>query len=244
MILENDGAPRTMQPDDTFPSAETFVSEMLTFNDNRFLSQPNAAFTENDCREQMAVKTLLRDISHRYINREYSHGLFLLQLTDLHANNIFIDDEWNVTCLIDLEWICSLPAPMLRVPYWLTGLSIDELEDEKYVEFDSVRKEFLSELEQVEMQNEADHGVPISQLMEDTWQSKSLWFWYCISSVNAMYFLLEQHLCSLPLDAEKLLSEFWCQDSREVVRRKLADKKAYDCQLERLFSKMTSDEFD
>lgn len=36
-------------------------------------------------------------------------GPFLLQLTGLHASNIFVNNDWNVTRLIDLEWVCSLP---------------------------------------------------------------------------------------------------------------------------------------
>lgn len=122
VLLENYGAPRTMRKDDTYRCTDSFVSEMLTFH-HRFLSQPNAIYSEGDCRGQMAVKTLLRAFYHRYIKREYRHGPFLLQLTDLHASNIFVDDDWNLTCLIDLEWLCALPAEMLNVPYWLTSTS-------------------------------------------------------------------------------------------------------------------------
>jgi hypothetical protein len=34
---------------------------------------------------------------------QHRHGPFPLQLTDLHASNIFVDEDWNITCLIDLE---------------------------------------------------------------------------------------------------------------------------------------------
>lgn len=60
MILENDGAARTMRPCDTYGCADASVSEILTFHDHRFLGQPNAVFDESDCRAQMAVKTVLR----------------------------------------------------------------------------------------------------------------------------------------------------------------------------------------
>ncbi|KAJ0127283.1 Uncharacterized protein HZ326_29615 [Fusarium oxysporum f. sp. albedinis] len=55
-----------------------------------------------------------------------------LQFTDLHASNIFVDEEWNVTCFVDLEWISALPVEMLAVPYWLTGCKIDEIEGGLY----------------------------------------------------------------------------------------------------------------
>lgn len=32
-----------------------------------------------------------------------------MQVTDLHGSNILVDDRWNVTAIIDLEWICARP---------------------------------------------------------------------------------------------------------------------------------------
>ena len=238
MILENDGAPRTMQTNDTYNSTDAFVSEMITFHDHRFLSQPNAIYSEDDCQEQMAVKTLLRAFSHRYISRDRRHGPFFLQLTDLHASNIFVDDDWNVTCLIDLEWLCALPAEMLRVPYWLTGCSIDEIQDERYDEFDKIRQEFMHVFQEEERGMRVEHGIAISKVMQDTWESKGVWFWHCLSSVNAMYILLQTHLCpkdSFPIEAESILSRFWCDDSEAVVQKKLADRERYNAELKRVF---------
>lgn len=149
-IMENDGAPRTINRNDTYTSTEPFVSDMLTFHDNSFLSNPNAVYDDDDCRGQMAAKTLLRALSHHYIRRENRNGPFILQLTDFHASNLMVDDEWNVTCLLDLEWICALPIEMLAAPYWLTGCGIDQIEDEQYNEYDGVRKEFMDILREEE----------------------------------------------------------------------------------------------
>ncbi|KAI0399314.1 hypothetical protein F4802DRAFT_53801 [Xylaria palmicola] len=242
MILENDGAPRTMPRNNTMSCTDAFVSDMLTFHDHRFLSQPNAVNDESDCRAQMAVKTLLRVISHNYIRRELRNGPFLLQHTDLHASNILVDNDWNVTGLIDLEWICALPAEKLAVPYWLTGCAIDDIEGEKLDQFDLVRQEFMHIFEEEEQvtktKAKASHNVNLSDIMHDMWDSKGVWFWYCLSSVNAMYFLLEPHLLppkSLSLEAERIMSRFWSGESEDIVRKKLADKKAYDEELRGLF---------
>ncbi|KAK4040825.1 hypothetical protein C8A01DRAFT_45934 [Parachaetomium inaequale] len=238
VLIENDGAPRTMQQIDIYRCTDGFVSDMLTFHDHRFLSQPNAVYSEGDCRGQMAVKTLLRALSHRYIKREHRHGPFLLQLTDLHASNIFVDDDWNITCLIDLEWLCALPPEMLNVPYWLTGCSIDEIQDECYDEFDEVQQEFMSVFQEKEGQTRAEHQISLSKVMQDIWDSKGIWFWYCLSSVNAMYFLIESHLCppgSLSTNVERAVSQFWRHDSETVVQMKLADRKDYDGELRRVF---------
>ncbi|KGQ02026.1 hypothetical protein PAAG_11202 [Paracoccidioides lutzii Pb01] len=47
-------------------------------------------------------------------------------LNDLHVNNILIDDDWNVKCLIDLERACSWPIEMLHSPHWFE--SVDTIE--------------------------------------------------------------------------------------------------------------------
>ncbi|KAI1159765.1 hypothetical protein F5B18DRAFT_664322 [Nemania serpens] len=240
MIAENDGAARTLPRNSTINCTDAFVSDMLTFHDHRFLSQPNAVYDESDCRTQMAVKALLRVVSHNYIKRELRNGPFLLQHTDFHASNILVDKEWNVTGLVDLEWICALPAEMLAVPYWLTGCAIDGIEGEKLAEFDRTRRAFMRIFEEEERaaKAKASHDVHLSKIMHDMWDSKGVWFWYCLSSVNAMYFLLETHLLppkSLSLEAEGIVSRFWSMDSEDVVRTKLADKKAYDDELRGLF---------
>lgn len=240
MILENDGVARTIPRNVTFSCTDAFVSDMLTFHDQRFLSQPNAVYSEDDCRGQMAVKTLLRVLSHVHIDRELRNGPFFLQLTDFHASNILVDKDWNVTGLIDLEWICALPAEMLDVPYWLTGCAVDEIKDEKFDQFDEVRQEFMNVFEEEEQttQRKIQHRITLSETMQNMWESKGVWFWHCISSVNAMYFLLEAHLYPpslFSLEAESFLSRFWCRDSDQVVRQKMADKQSYDDELRQLF---------
>ncbi|TQN69977.1 hypothetical protein CSHISOI_05534 [Colletotrichum shisoi] len=241
MILENEGAARTMQPDETFACTETFVSDMLTFHDHRFLNQPNAAYDEQDCRGQMAVKALLRVLSHNFIKRDLRNGPFLLQLTDFHASNLLVDKCWNVTGLLDLEWICARPSEMFSAPYWLTGCAIDGIEGENLDRFNQVRQEFMYIFEEEEQARKGRTigSITLSRVMQDMWDSKGVWFWYCLSSVNAMYFLLETHLLppkSLSLEAERIISRFWSRDSEDVVRRKLADKQAYDEELRRLFT--------
>jgi hypothetical protein len=45
-------------------------------------------------------------------------------LTDLHGPNIFVDQDWHIKHIIDLEWACSLPIEMLGPPYWMTGCTV------------------------------------------------------------------------------------------------------------------------
>jgi hypothetical protein len=119
------------------------------------------------------------------------------------------------------------------VPYWLTGCSIDEIQDERYADFNGIRGEFMRVLEE----QERGAGAEVSQVIREMWDSKGVWFWYCLSSVNAMYFLLEGHLCppgSLSTSVERAVSQFWCENPEAVVGAKLAEREEYDAELNRV----------
>jgi len=61
----------------------------------------------DDGQQQLAALTMMRGVLHHLVSREYRNGPFVLTLTDLHQSNIFVDDKWHITSLIDLEWACS-----------------------------------------------------------------------------------------------------------------------------------------
>ncbi|KFX88546.1 hypothetical protein V490_07560 [Pseudogymnoascus sp. VKM F-3557] len=240
VALENEGTQRIAQKDDTYSSTESFVSDMMTFHDQRLLNKPNAVYADDDCRAQMTQRTLLRALSHQYINRARRNGPFMLQLTDVNPSNIFVDEHCNVTCLVDLEWICALPAEMLAVPYWLTGCHIDEIVEDQLVKFTEVRQEFMVILEKEEPECSAEHTISITEAMRDSWDSKGVWYWYCISSANAMLHLLVDHICPefsvvLLSRFEEVLSKFWCKNAEEVVQQKVKDGTKYKKELRRRF---------
>jgi hypothetical protein len=243
IILENEGALRTTQRNETYTCTEPFVADMLTLHESNFLSNPNAVYDDEDCRGQMAAGALLRMLSHHYVERKRRNGPFYLQFTDLHASNIFVDEQWNITCLIDLEWVCALPAEMLAVPYWLTGHGIDEIVDDNLREFNEVRQEFMELFEKEEVNMASTQKPVLSSIMYESWKSDGVWFWHCLTSTNAMISLVGDHICPrfsrLSSKAEEIFSHYWCQDSTEVVERKVTDYEGYMKELKDLFSKQT-----
>ena len=238
-ILENNGAPRTIPSDETYSCPEPFVADMLSFHDASFLAQRNAVFNAADCRSQMAARALLRTVSHFYLSRERRAGPFHLQLTDLHASNIFVDDNWNITCMIDLEWISALPAEVLDVPYWLTGCSIDELLEDKLSQFDLVRREFMDILEKEEAAMTGDDKPKLARIMHEAWESGAVWFWHCLMSVDALFSFVDDHVspryCRFSWKVEEVLCPYWCEDSAAVVESKVADNEKYKKELGSLF---------
>ncbi|KAL2177770.1 uncharacterized protein P884DRAFT_200052 [Thermothelomyces heterothallicus CBS 202.75] len=242
MIFENNGTPRTIQPRQLYQSTDSFVSDMLTLHDNYFSHYAHAVRDEDDARERMTIRTLLRAVAHHFILPERRNGPFLLQLTDFHQSNIFVDDDWNVTCMIDLEWICALPAEMLSVPYWLTNCSIDGIIGDQYAPFDEARQAFLAAMDAEAKNIRPGHDIPITRTMQNSWTSKAAWFWACIRSLNAWLFVFEDHI--LPkysankdvISEVKQISTFWKEDIETVIRVKVEEEKSYQAELQSLFA--------
>ncbi len=98
MIFENSGTPRTIQPHQLYQSPEVFASDMLTLHDNYLLHYRHAVRNDEEARERMTIRTLLWAVMHHFLLPDRCNGPFLLQPTDLHQSNIFVDEDWNVTC--------------------------------------------------------------------------------------------------------------------------------------------------
>lgn len=243
ILFENSGTPRTIPPHQLYHSSATFASDMLTLHDTHLLHYRHAVRDDTDARERLTIRTLLRAVSHHFIHPSHQNGPFLLQLTDLHQSNIFVDDNWNVTCLIDLEWICALPVEMLAVPYWLTSCSIDTIVDGEYVLFDEVRRAFLVAMDEESKVIPQEHDIPVAGTMRELWESKAVWFWACIRSLNGWLFVFEDHILPRFSGKKDLISDlkqvsaFWMQDVDAVVKGKVEDEKQYQEELSSLFSK-------
>ena len=244
LILENDDAPRTIQRGNTYTYTEPFVADMLSFHDRSFLSNPNSTYDKEDCRGQMAVRALLRTVTHHFINQERRSGPYFLQLTDFHASNIFVDNNWKVTCLIDLDFVVALPLEALGVPYWFTDCGIDQIRGKELSHFDRVRREFMAILEEEELGMTAKLTPSRALVMHESWESRGVWFWHCLSSVDAMYSLVKNHICpkfsSLSTKKETVLAEFWCPGSAEVVEKKVDEFDKYQIDLRKLFHQTSS----
>lgn len=246
-LLENGGAERSIGSKQTYTCTEPYVSDVISLHDDHFYVDVNATDSEDDCRGLMSTRVLLRALSHRYIKKECRYGPFMLQLTDLHQSNIFVTENWEVACLIDLEWICALPPESQQVPYWLACQDISDIvdtkESQKLTEFNALRQEFMQALSEEE--SKVNLPWPLTKIMEETWQSGATWFWHSLASVNAAYYLFQDHICprfstDLTPPITSVLANFWREGGgEEVVAKKVADFERYQHDLDCLFAKMT-----
>ena len=216
---------------------------MLTLYKNSFLSNRNAVYNAKDYCGQIAAKALLKMLLYYYVKQEHCNRPFYLQFTNFYASNIFVNGHQNITCLIDLEQVCALLAKMLAVPYWLIGHGIDKIVDNNFCEFDKVRQEFMIIFEEEEVNMVLKQKLVLASIMYKGQESDRVQFWRCLTSTNAMISLVEDYICPrfscLSSKAKEIFSQYQCQGSAKVVKRKVTDYEGYKKELEVLFSKQT-----
>jgi hypothetical protein len=192
----------------------------------------------------MGAVAMLRAVPHHFIDRTLREGPFIMMPTDLHQSNLLVDEQWNITYLIDLEWICALPAQMCVEPHWLTGRGVDEITGEHLDEYNAVRTEFLRILEEVEAEyREKEPSLfSLAKMMETGWQTGSFWYFVSIMTVDAAYNVFHQHVYKTYTSAPRTtkmyehFSRFWCPQSERITETKLVDRETYNKQLKALFN--------
>ncbi|QYT04966.1 hypothetical protein H0G86_011868 [Trichoderma simmonsii] len=244
--LENEDAERTIQSNQVYHSTEDFVADIYQLHDNAFISNPNAAYDDDECYSHMAARASLRAISHNFIKKERRNGPYFLQYTDLTRSNIFVDDDWNITCLLDLEWISALPVEMIRVPHWLSGCDlIDGLTGDNLTNFTAVRQEFMHQFIQEESKMKMEHDVSLTATINEGWTSKSVWFWHTVNTGSrTLYPIVDSYIYdSFTVSSGNvdkisgILSALWRRDSAIIVRKKRDDYSRYINEFEELVDK-------
>lgn len=239
-ILESEGAPRIVNR--TYATSGSFIDDMLRFREEALRAQPNAVNDEEDCHLQMFHLVLLRLLKPQLVDC-HSEGPFVLQLTDFNTSNIFVDEEWNIVALIDLEFICALPPSMMDVPHWLLVDAIDEISDHISA-FEKVHEAFIDIFRHEESKFSHEHEIRLAESIQESWTTHSCWFYRCFTSINGMACFLEDHLYEKfafkPSPDEerhlaKAMSSFWSSDSKAFVEQKLRDKAKYDEDMARHF---------
>jgi hypothetical protein len=182
--LENEKIPVDMPTDETFASVDSYVNCLLTCHDNRLRLQPNAVTSGSDCVSQMTALALMRAIRPDFFDRRLNHGPFVFSLTDLHASNILVDKQWNIKCLIDLEWATSLPIEFMRTPIWLTSQAIDEINTEDYNE---LRHEFMTIFEDEERACPTEYTCQRASKMNNGWNSGTFWYGTALRSPTGLH---------------------------------------------------------
>ncbi|KAI5247551.1 hypothetical protein E4T47_05728, partial [Aureobasidium subglaciale] len=96
-------------------------------------------------------------------------------------SNIFVDDDWNVTGGIDLEFAPVVPREMIAVPAWLTDRGVEEIEGE-YLEQSSERHEEFVRFLEIEEKAVSRDDSPSQRLRRDLETGLETGkFWYVLA---------------------------------------------------------------
>lgn len=239
--LENEKVPTDIPRDYTYSTVDSFVADTLAYHDNRIRHQPNAINDLGDYIYQISALTTMRATSPSFFNRDFRRGPFIFTLTDLHPSNIFVDDDWHITSLVDLEWGCSLPAEMVHPPHWFTSMAVDHV---RLDEYDPIRIEFMSALrhEETNSQGGNKNSPTLSSYMGAAWDRGTFWYSLALTSPSGLFSIFDKAIQPRFIDKcpdheafHEIMPWYWGQDLFSVLRRKSADKADYDAQLRREF---------
>lgn len=95
--LQNWDIPSGIARDTTCTSADSFYLDLLTGHDNRLRYPKNSVFSEDDARHQAVDLVLMRTSLAQFTDRSLRDGPFVMYMTDMHASNVFLDQNWSST---------------------------------------------------------------------------------------------------------------------------------------------------
>ncbi|KAK7397868.1 hypothetical protein QQX98_012757 [Neonectria punicea] len=246
-LMEANGAGRIMPPNGTHSLTSSFISDVLDLHNNRFVSHVNSVSSEEDCYNQMGIMALLRTVAHLFINRDVRNGPFCLQLPELDLTHIFVDSEWNITHIVDLEWMASLPVEMLQEPHWLTGLFVAK-DDGQYTT-DEARGMFMEVFAHYEQIMGDNMRLPVSprKMMNEMWNSKGIWLYNSLMSADGMYddvslVLLPRFVSITAPELKDIVAPFWAEDVEAMVAIKVAHREQYVADVTTIFRYMAGQE--
>jgi hypothetical protein len=245
--LENEGIPTNIDRTLTYSTTDAYLLDLLLCHDSRIQNQPNSIREEFNGQAQLSTLTTMRARIPHFTNRELRHGAFVLTLTDLHQSNIFVDNDWHVKCLIDLEWACSRPLEMLHRPSWLTGRGVDQLAKGEHLEaYSSIRGEFVDAFEKEEklfspFNSDVSHRT---RIMRRGWTAGNFWYFHALDNPKGLYNIFLQHIQPMftgldekgMIEFERTLAPYWSVDGLQIIAAKIKDKEVYDDQLRRHLS--------
>lgn len=254
--LENEGIPTNIARNLTYPATEGYYLDLLACHDSVIRHKPNAILDEDDGEAQLSALTMMKAVLPHSACRELRYGPFVLALTDLYQSNIFVDDDWNVTKLIDLEWSCALPVEMIHPPYWFTSQGIDTLEGTALEEYARVRGEFMDIFEEEEKKIKLNTcpTPPLTNTIHRGWQVGTFWYFSALHTPAGLYnlffdkiqprFVGEAEACSQKkafTDFEEVVAPYWSvDDTAKMIDAKIRESEVYADRLRKVFAEGTS----
>ncbi|KAJ4527924.1 hypothetical protein HRR83_000676 [Exophiala dermatitidis] len=236
-LFEGEGIPIDIPRDRCYLTTESYVHDLLKCLDSKLRYQPNSVRDEDDARAQMACLTTMRYLSSHFILDMPQTGPFYYIWTDPHASNIFVNEEYKISSLPDLEWFCSLPIQTLHIPFWLAGHDVDEFGGENKKDYRDMCTEFLTIFQRVACEYSTQHSQHCTEALQRTLEVGTQWYWASLYQPRATYNLFLDHLQpqfapehstgSDLLQYERIVAQYWTKDAAGFIKQKLREREDY-----------------
>lgn len=189
----------------------------------------------------MAALTASRALLPKLTDRRLRGGPFVLALTDFHQSNIFVDDDWHITSIIDLEWACARPIEMLSPPYWLSSRGLEEL-GFHLEEYTKLYEEFVEALHEEEL--EAYQSNSLTRLVRTCWDRGSFWYFHALDNPSALLALFIDHIqprfatlsSAAREEFSRVLTPYWDRDTPQFISSMLIEQDQYSDRVREIFA--------
>lgn len=234
--LENEGISVNIPRDSTHLSVASYVYDIFAVHESRLRHQPNAVNDLEDGIYQTSALTMMRSVWSCFFSQDRHRGRFFLHLTDLSQSNVFVDKNWNINCIMDLEWAFSHPLEMIHPPHWLSNEAIDMITIDP---FKVLYDEFMDTFAQVE--NQMDMPIGFHSTMKESLENGTFWCSLALSSPTALFAIFYdyiQPIFSRDHDGEafwKITMYYWSFKAFKFLKQKVEDKQKYDISLREAF---------
>jgi hypothetical protein len=248
-MLEGGGIPSDIAPTTTYTSVDAYLEDLLHCHDTRMRWQPNAVESPLDAEAQLASIVVWKAIRSQFVDRNVQHGPFALQFTDLSKSNIFVDRNYNITAIVDLEWTCSLPLEMLQPPFWISGNTQWDFvgkgkplaaTEATFIVAGRLFLDILSE-EQESRSSSQQPAFDAESVIRGAFEKKSHWYFTGLKYPGVTYAYLIHHIQRMlssraaPRFPHYELAHYYMKDITQFINQKVTEKAQYDESLRQLF---------
>jgi hypothetical protein len=167
---------------------------------------------------------------------------------------VFVDDDWHIKKLLDLEWTCIRPVEMQHPPYWLTYEAVDRINE---VEYSKLSDEFINVLEEEETRMTKESTLPetvvdgltYAELLRRSWQQGTFWYCLALDSPTGLHHIFYNRLRpKYQVPDESTFDEgfyitaptFWTTRAWDFMISKAQDKAKYDDELRNAFEPLST----
>nr|POE47132.1 hypothetical protein CFP56_00464 [Quercus suber] len=241
-IWNRHGIPLHVPRDLTYSSAESYIYDLLGYQDIRMRYQLNSLLDRNDGISKLSSIVGLRAILPQLYKSRLTRETFTMNFPDLHQSNIFVDEDWNISRIIDFEFAYSCPSELIHVPSWLTSRGVDQLDGPDEEEYKILYDQFVEAV--VTQETLIRRSDATSKRLREDWTSGRLWSSIALGSLNAFPTVFGQHLrprfyktWDFYVDAWPL-AQMWAENVTEFLDTKVRELPEYDNKVCQVFSEV------